>query len=90
MDKNRLEEEVGRLFFEKMEFVLSQPGVLLRILNACGSNSDIMVRKREEWGIYLDGLVEHVVCGGWVGCLLWWLVLGRMRLRWMILCRILL
>ena len=61
MDKNRLEEEVGRLFFEKMEFVLSQPGVLLRILNACGSNSDIMVRKREEWGIYLDGLVEHGV-----------------------------
>jgi hypothetical protein len=61
MDDDRLKEEVGRLFLEKMEFVLSQPVILLRILNACVSNSDILVRKREEWGIYLDGLVEHGV-----------------------------
>jgi hypothetical protein len=61
MDENRLEEEVARLFLEKMEFVLSQPVILIRLLNACASNSDILVRKREEWGIYLDGLVEHGV-----------------------------
>ena len=61
MDDDRLKEEVGRLFLEKMEFVLSQPVILLRILNACVSNSDILVRKREEWGIYLDGLGEHGV-----------------------------
>jgi hypothetical protein len=61
MNEDRLKEEVGRLFLEKMEFVLSQPVILLRILNACVSNSDILVRKREEWGIYLDGLVEHGV-----------------------------
>jgi hypothetical protein len=61
MDESRLEEEVGRLFFEKMDFVLGQPGALLRILRGCASNSDILVRKREEWGIYLDGLVEHGV-----------------------------
>jgi hypothetical protein len=61
MEESRLEEEVARLFFEKVDFVLGRPGALLRILNSCASNSDILVRRREEWGVYLDGLEDHGV-----------------------------
>jgi len=44
-----------------VDLVLGSPGALLRILNGCGSNSDILLRKREEWGRYLDGLAVHGV-----------------------------
>lgn len=60
MDDRRLEEEVARLFFEKMDLVLGEPGTMLRIMNG-HSNSSILMRRREEWGIYLDGLGDYGV-----------------------------
>lgn len=60
MDKNRLEEEVARLFFEKMDLVLGGSGTMLRIMNG-RSDSSILMKRRELWGIYLDGLGEYGV-----------------------------
>lgn len=57
---DRLGEEVARLFFEKMDFVLGGSGTMLRIMNG-HSNSSILMKRREAWGIYLDGLVDYGV-----------------------------
>jgi hypothetical protein len=58
---DRIEEEVARLFFEKADLVIGSPWSLLRIANGYGPGTDILRRRREEWGVYLDGLSGHGV-----------------------------